>query len=81
MRYPDKIKKRSHVVAMKWHRFPINEERRQERIAMISKARKNFIDGEPTTRYPNPSLFLTRHDELQATLKREGYQQSIKLKM
>ena len=55
---------------MKWHRFPINEERRQERIAMISKARKNFIDGEPTTRYPNPSLLLTRHDELQATLKK-----------
>ena len=85
--YPDKIKKRSCVVAMKWHRFPIvfkNKERRQEWIAMISKDRKNFHpgkwtyvcsnhfrDGEPTTRYPNPSLFLTRHNELQATPKKE----------
>ena len=47
---------------------------------MISKGRENFHpgkwtyacsnhfrDGEPDTRYPNPSLFLTRHDKLQAT--------------
>ena len=46
--YPDKIKKRSHVVAMKWHRFPKNEERRQEWIAMISKGRENFHPGKWT---------------------------------
>ena len=79
---------------MKWHRFPKNEERRQEWIAMISKGRENFHpgkwtyvcsnhfrDGEPSARYPNPSLFLTRHDELQATPKREEAQQSVKVKM
>ena len=67
--YPDKIKKRSHVVAMKWHCFPKNEEKRQEWIAMISKGRENFHpgkwtyvcsnhfrDGEPSARYPNPSF-------------------------
>ena len=61
--YPDKIKKRSHVMAMKRHRFPKNNKRRQELIAMISKGRENFHpgkwtyvcsnhfrDGEPTTR-------------------------------
>ena len=82
-RYPDKIKKRSHVVAIKWHHFPKNKERRQECIEMISKGRENFHpgkwefvcsnhfrDGEPSARYPNPSLFLTRHDELQATPKK-----------
>ena len=50
---------------------------------MISKGRENFHsgkwtyicsnhfrDGEPSARYPNPSLFLTRHDELQATTKK-----------
>ena len=81
--HPDKIKKRSHVAAMKWYHFPKNKERRQEWIAMISKGRENFHpgkwtyvcsnhfrDGEPTTRYPNPSLFLTRNNELQATLKK-----------
>ena len=71
-RYPDKIKKRSHVVAMKWHRFPENKERRQEWIPMISKSKGNFHpgkwtfvcsnhfrdvrDGEPSARYPNPSF-------------------------
>ena len=68
---------------MKWHRFPKNEERRQEWIAMISKGRANFhpgkwtyvcanhfIDGEPSARYPNLSLFLTRHDHLQAKPKK-----------
>ena len=92
--YPDKIKMISHVVALKWHCFPKNEERRQEWIAMISKGRENFHpgkwtyvcsnhfrDGEPSARYPNPSLFLTRHDELQATPKREEAQQSVKVKM
>ena len=52
---------------------------------MISKGRENFHpgkwtyvcsnhfrDGEPSARYPNPSLFLTRHDELQATPKRRS---------
>ena len=33
--YPDKIKKRSHVVAMKWHHFSKNEEIKQEWIAVI----------------------------------------------
>ena len=36
-RYPDKIKKRSHVV--KSYRFPKNDERRQEWIKMIRKGK------------------------------------------
>ena len=28
------------------------------------------MNGEPSARYPNPSLFLTTHDELQATPKK-----------
>ena len=79
---------------MKWKRFPKNEKRRQEWIAMISKGRENFHTGKwtyvcsthfrygkPITRYPNPSMFLTKHDELWATPKKEGAQQSVKLKM
>ena len=63
--------------------FSKNEERRQEWIAMISKGREKFHpgkwtytcsnhvrDGELSARYPNPSLFLTRHDELQAKPKK-----------
>ena len=45
-RYPEKIKKRSHGVAIKRHHFPINEERRQEWIEMISKGRENFHPGK-----------------------------------
>ena len=50
---------------------------------MISKGREKFHpgkwtyvcsnhvrDGELSARYPNPSLFLTRHDELQAKPKK-----------
>ena len=82
-RYPDKIKKRSHVEAMKWHRFPKSEARRQEWVARISKGGENFHsgkwtyvclncfrDGEPSTRYLNLSLFLTRHNEMQAAPKK-----------
>ena len=67
-------------MAIKWHRFPKKEEKRQEWISMISKGRENlflekehdvcsnhFRDGEPATRYPNLSLLLTRHDELETT--------------
>ena len=70
-------------MAMKWKRFPKNEKRRQEWIAMISNGRENFHpgkwtyvcsthfrDGKPITRYPNPSMFLTKHDELWATPKK-----------
>ena len=50
---------------------------------MVSKGRKNFHpgkctyvcsnhfrDAEPSTRYPNPLLFLTRDDELRETPKK-----------
>ena len=65
---------------MKWHRFPKKEEKRQERISVISKGRENsflekehdvcsshYRDGEPTTTYANPSFLLTRNDELEET--------------
>ena len=58
---------------MKWHGFPKNEERRQERIhpgKWIYVCSNQFRDGEPTTRYPNPSLFLTAGN----VKKREGVQ-------
>ena len=43
-RYPDKI----HLVAMKWHGFLKNEERRQKWIAMINKGRENSHPGKWT---------------------------------
>ena len=61
---------------------------------MISKGRETFHpgkltyvysnlfrDSEPATRYPNPSLFSMRLDELQAIPKKRRSQESAKPKM
>ena len=55
-----------------FHRFPRNEEKRKTWTSLISKGRSGFIsndgsriysnhfkDGQPTTKNPNPTLWLT----------------------
>lgn len=74
-RYPDRQVKRKYVNTLRWHRFPVDEKRKNAWEVLISKGRANFkagketkvcsnhfIDGEPTIENPDPTLFLTIQD-------------------
>lgn len=41
-RYPNKIRKRGHVTALKWHRFTTDPVKRKEWINVIGRGRANL---------------------------------------
>ena len=65
-----------HVAELKWHRFPTNdEEKKKVWVSLVNKGRSDFspsdgsricsnhfVDGKPTPRNPNPTLYLTLQD-------------------
>lgn len=74
-RYKDQYDVKSHVTTLKFHRFPKNEEKMNVWTGLVNKGRENFIptsgsricsnhfvDGEPSLKNPNPTLYLTLQD-------------------
>ena len=66
---------KGHVQKLMFHRNPLNEEKRKTWTSVISKGRPGFTssegsricsnhfkDGQPTTKNPNPTLWLTIQD-------------------
>ena len=74
-RYQERFVVKGHVQKLMFHRFPRNEEKRKTWTSLIAKGRSGFTlsdasrifsnhfkDGQPTTKNPNPTLWLTIQD-------------------
>ena len=72
-RYQENFVVKGHVQKLMFHRFSRNEEKRKAWTSLISKGgsvftpnggsricSNHFKDGQPTTKNPNPTLWLTR---------------------
>ena len=85
-KYLTKLVKRGNIKTLKWHRLPIDPDKRKEWEAMIQKGRQDFVpgswsyvcsnhfvDGEPTRENPRPTLYLTASEMLQSTPRKRKY--------
>lgn len=75
-RYPDKLVVMKHVMELKWHRFPTKDENKKKVwTSLVGKGRSEFVpsdgsricsnhfpEGKPTSKHPNPTLYLTLED-------------------